>query len=97
MSWDGLYTYQRVYHEFEVGDEVYTVKKFGALTKRKGYIVLKCHNPYSHLPDSNVRVITLLNDIGVEPTYGSYRFKKTERQIREDKIKTILGCNQETL
>jgi len=44
-----------------------------------------------------VRVITLLNDIGVEQTYGSYRFKKTERQIREDKIKTILGCNQETL
>ena len=91
MSWDGIYAQDRYYPQFEVGDEVYTIKKFGALTKRKGYTVIKCHNPYNHLPDSNVRVITLLNDLGIEQTYGSYRFKKTDRQIREDKIKSILN------
>ena len=35
MSWDGLYCRDREYHEFEKGDEVYTVKKYGGLIKRR--------------------------------------------------------------
>ena len=89
MSWDGLYTHQRIYPQFEVGDEVYAVKQYKALTKREGYIVLKCYNPYPHRPDLNAWCITLLND------YTTYRFRKTERQLREDKIKSILEWNQE--
>lgn len=91
MSWDGLYTHQRVYPQFEVGDEVYAVKQYKALTKREGYIVIKCYNPYPHRPDLNAWCITLLNDLGKEERYATYRFRKTDRQIREDKIKSILN------
>lgn len=91
MSWDGLYTHERVYPNFEIGDEVYAVKSYGALTKREGYSVLKCFNPYPHLPDSNVWHIVLLNDLGFEERYASYRFRKTNSQIREDKIKEVLN------
>ena len=90
MSWDGLYR-ERDYKEFQVGDEVFTTKKYGGLIKRKGYIVIDCFNPYKHLPDSNSRHITLLNEFGKEERYGSYRFKKTDRQLREDKINQIIN------
>lgn len=91
MSWDGLYAREREYPDFNIGDEVFTVKKYGGLIKRKGYIVTGCSNPYNHLPESNVRHITLLNEFGKEERYGSYRFKKTERQLREDKINQIIN------
>jgi hypothetical protein len=90
MSWDGLYCRDREYHEFEKGDEVYTVKKYGGLIKRKGYIVIDCKSQYKHLPHSNTRVITLMNEMGFECKYATYRFKKTDRQLRDDKLKTIL-------
>ena len=91
MSWDGLYVRERNYPEFEKGDEVYTTKKYGGIIKRKGYIVIDCINPYPHKPDSNARHIILLNEFGKEERYGSYRFQKTERQLRQDKIKEILS------
>lgn len=90
MSWDGLYVKDRNYPEFERGDEVFTDKKYGALTKNKGYIVVDCFNPYPHKPESNARVIVLKNDMGFEQRYGSYKFQKTERQLRQDKIDKIL-------
>lgn len=95
MSWDGLYVKDRSYPEFEKGDEVYTDRKYGALTKNQGYTVLDCFNPYPHKPESNARVIILKNDMGFEERYGSFKFKKTERQLildsRENKIKQILN------
>jgi hypothetical protein len=97
MSWDGLYTHERVYPQFEVGDEVYvlgtTAWKAGSTYKTlkgESYTVIKCYNPYPNRPDLNVWCITLLNDLGKEERYASYRFRKTDRQIREDKIKLIL-------
>ena len=29
--------------------------------------------------------------MGVEQRYGSYNFKKTDRQLRQDKIKSVLN------
>lgn len=34
--------------------------------------------------------VTLVGDGGYECEYASYQFQKTERQLREDKIKSIL-------
>ena len=31
------------------------------------------------------------NSLGKEERYGSYRFQKTERQLRQDKIKSVLN------
>lgn len=91
MSWDGLYMDERNYPEFNVGDEVSPMKKYRSLTKGNPYIVLEIFNPYPHLSNSNARKIKIMTDKGFISEYATYNFKKTERQIREDKINQILN------
>jgi hypothetical protein len=38
----------------------------------------------------DIWVITLVTDGGYQSEYASYKFQKTDRQLREDKLKTIL-------
>lgn len=85
MSWDGIYSKDRNYPEFQPGDEVFTTKStWKAITPNKPYIVIKCESKYPNI------TITLLTDGGYESKYATYQFQKTERQIREDKLKSIL-------
>ena len=92
MSWDGLYVHQRNYKIFEEGDEVCTYsKKYKSLIIGKSYTVIKCFNPYPHLPDTNARQIVILNELGEEQSYASYHFEKSPIQLRDDKIKSILN------
>lgn len=88
MSWDGIYAQNRHYPEFQPGDEVFTTKSsWKAITSNKPYKVIKCESQY---PVLNVLVITLETDGGYESKYATYHFQKTERQLREDKLKSIL-------
>ena len=89
MSWDGVYAEDRVYPQFEVGDEVFTTKSsWKAIGANKPYEVVKCHKKPGMTID--IWVITLVTDDGYESEYASYQFQKTKRQLREDKIKSIL-------
>ena len=93
MSWDGLYMNERYYPDFEVGDEIQLLgdKRYRFLSKDNYYIVIECFNPYPHLGDkSNARKIRILNDKGLISEYATYNFKRTDRQLREDKLKEIL-------
>jgi hypothetical protein len=87
MSWDGVYAKDRAYPIFEPGDEVFTTKStWSAIEANKPYTVINCKSTHH----SCVWVITLVTDGGYESEYATYHFKKTERQLREDKLKTIL-------
>lgn len=89
MSWDGIYAEDRHYPQFEVGDEVFTTKEsWKAIVPNKPYRVVKCHKKPGMTID--IWVITLKTDVGYESEYASYKFQKTERQLREDKLKMIL-------
>ena len=89
MIWDGIYSQDRYYPQFEVGDEVFTTKSsWKAIEAFKTYEVLKCHKKPGMTID--IWVITLKTDVGYESEYASYQFQKTERQLREDKIKLLL-------
>lgn len=89
MSWDGVYAKDRFYPQFEVGDEVFTIKKnWKSITANKSYEVVKCHKKPGMTID--IYIVTLVTDRGYESEYASYQFQKTERQLREDKIKSIL-------
>ena len=89
MSWDGIYAQDRYYPQFEVGDEVFTTKKsWKTITSNKSYTVVKCHKKPGMTID--IYVVTLVGDGGYECEYASYQFQKTERQLREDKLKMIL-------
>ena len=89
MSWDGIYSRDRIYPIFEVGDEVFTTKEsWKAIGANKPYRVVKCHKKPGMTID--IWVITLITDVGYESEYASYKFQKTERQLREDKLKMIL-------
>ena len=94
MSWDGIYAQDRVYPIFEVGDEVFTTnigwsKGFKPrITPNKPYTVIKCHKKPGMTID--IYIITLVTDAGYESEYASYKFQKTESQLREDKLKSIL-------
>jgi len=91
MSWDGQYVEDRHYPEFLPGDEVVCNKKYKALTQGKTYQVIKCYNQFPHYPELNSRVITIITDGGYEARYATYNFSKSESQLRDDKIKKILG------
>ena len=89
MSWDGIYAEDRHYPQFEVGDEVFTTKEsWKAIGANKPYRVVKCHKKPGMTID--IWVITLVTDAGYESEYASYKFQKTESQLREDKLKMIL-------
>jgi hypothetical protein len=87
MSWDGIYAQDRYYPIFEPGDEVFTIKKnWKAITDNKPYTVVNCKGTHHNC----VYIVTILNDNGQESEYATYHFQKTERQLREDKLKSIL-------
>lgn len=89
MSWDGIYAQNRHYPEFQPGDEVFTTKKsWKAITPNKPYTVVKCNKKPGLTID--IYVVTLKTDGGYESEYATYQFQKTERQLREDKLKSIL-------
>ena len=90
MSWNGIYSVDKNYPEFEIGTEVKTKRKYKAITPGKGYTVLKCFNPSNWNKEDNRRVITLVNDMGFECHYSSYYFEKTLKEIRNDLIDQIL-------
>jgi hypothetical protein len=93
MSWDGLYMNERYYPNFDIGDEVQlnNYKRYRFLSKDNYYTVIECFNPYPHLGDkSNARKIKILNDGGFISEYATYNFKKSDRQLREDKLREIL-------
>ena len=90
MSWDGIYSEERDYPEFEIGTEVKTMRKYKALTPGRGYTVLNCFNPSNWNKEDNRRVITILNDMGFQCHYSSHYFEKTACEIRNDIIKQIL-------
>ena len=87
MGWDGIYAKDRHYPIFEEGDEVYTESRYKAIETNKPYKVLRCFKANGL---TNVTVIEIMTDFGYTSTYASYRFKKTESQLRDDKIKEIL-------
>ena len=84
----------KVYKEFNVGDEVYTHKvTWKAITANKPYIVLACYKPDGYVDDYPVRVIDIKTDKGFISRYATDKFYKTETQIRQDKINEILNDN----
>ena len=89
MSYYYTYAKDRHYPIFEVGDEVFTTKNtWKSISANKPYEVVRCHKKPGMTID--IYVVTLVGDGGYECEYASYRFQKTERQLREDKIKSIL-------
>lgn len=83
------------YPEYLPGDEVYTEKyNWRAITANKSYIVLACYAPHNLPKDTNVRVIDITTDLGYISRYATNRFKKTDRQLRDDKIKNLLNDYQ---
>ena len=89
MSYDYTYAKDRHYPIFEVGDEVFTTKDtWKSISANKPYEVVRCHKKPGMTID--IYVVTLVTDVGYESEYASYQFQKTERQLREDKIKSIL-------
>ena len=91
MGWDGVYSKDRHYPIFNVGDEVYTEKgSWSGIRPRTPYIVLKCFKQTGMIDSCKIMLLELQTDIGYKSSYATYNFKKTERQLREDKIKEIL-------
>jgi hypothetical protein len=89
MSWDGIYAKDRNYPIFEVGDEVFTTNdSWPRITPNKPYQVVKCQKKHGMTID--IYIITVITDTGSEGEYASYQFQKTESQLREDKLKSIL-------
>jgi hypothetical protein len=67
--------YDKVYHSFKEGDEVYIKNShFKAIKLNNPYTVLKCYKPLGYIDG-----------------YPSDRFLKTKRQLREDRIKEIIN------
>lgn len=91
MSWDGIYSQERHYPEFEPGTEVKTNRKYKVLTQGRGYIVIKCFNPSSWNKEDNRRVITLLNDKGFECDYSSHYFEKSDAELLKERRDNLLN------
>jgi hypothetical protein len=95
-SMDDIYRskscYDRTYHVFEEGDEVYTDKStWKSIRANVPYIVQRCYKPGGYVEGYPVVMIELVTDRGFKSPYASDRFLKTERQLREDKIKEVLN------
>ncbi len=91
MGWDGIYSKDRNYPIFNVGDEVYTENgSWSGIRPRIPYTVLKCFKKPGMIESCKIIMLELQTDIGYKSSYATYHFKKTERQLREDKIKEIL-------
>ena len=84
----------KVYKEFNVGDEVYTHKvTWKSISANTPYIVLDCYTPPGYVDDYPVKVIDIKTDKGFISRYATDKFHKTESQIRQDKINEILNDN----
>jgi hypothetical protein len=92
MSWDGIYAKDRHYPIFEPGVEIFTNKKYKSITAYKPYIVVKCIKTSQRI---NIWEVVIINDKGEESNYASYRFQKTEGQLkmeeRDNKINYIIN------
>jgi len=83
--------YEKVYHVFSEGDEVYTEKiHYKSIRPNRPYTVLKCYKPPGFIEGYPVIMIDLMTDGGYVSRFATDRFIKTSRQLREDKIKSIL-------
>jgi hypothetical protein len=91
MSWDGIYSKDRNYPEFEIGTEVKTNRKYKSITPGKGYIVLNCYNPSTWNKDDNRRVITIVTDRGYQVDYSSHYFEKTDNQLKTERRENLLN------
>lgn len=91
MSWDGIYSKDRNYPEFEIGTEVKTNRIYKSLTRGKGYIVLNCYNPSTWNKDDNRRVITIITDRGYQVDYSSHYFEKTDNQLKTERREILLN------
>lgn len=90
----GRTVYDRKYKTFNEGDEVYTDKyNWKAISANKPYIVLKCYTPPGYIKDYPVLLIDIMTDGGFVSRYATDKFHKTEAQIRQDKIDSILENN----
>jgi hypothetical protein len=88
-----VYARDRHYPIFEVGDEVFTNKDtWKAITANKPYTVIKCHKKPGLTID--IWVITLVTDFEYKSEYASYQFQKTQKQIREDKLKSLIKLKE---
>lgn len=88
----GQTVYDRKYKTFNEGDEVYTTKHtWRAITANKPYIVLKCYTPPGYVSGYPVKVIELMTDGGYISKYATDKFEKTDAQIRQDRIDSILN------
>jgi hypothetical protein len=93
MSWDGIYAKDRHYPIFEPGVEIFTSKKkYKSITVYKPYIVVKCIKTSQRI---NIWQVVIINDKGEEGNYATYRFQKTEGQLkmeeRDKKINYIIN------
>jgi hypothetical protein len=83
--------YDKVYHTFEEGDEVYIEKgHWKAISANTPYSVLRCYRPRGYVGDYPVVLIELMTDGGFKSSYASDRFLKTERQLRQDKLNKLI-------
>jgi hypothetical protein len=84
--------YDKIYHTFKEGDEVYTEKTtWKAISAHKPYIVLKCYKPQGYIKSYPVIMIELMSDGGYLSRYATDRFLKTEAQLRQDKVELLLS------
>ena len=80
------------YNKFKSGDEVYTDKtNWKAITANKPYIVLRYYKPPGFIDEHKVRMIEFMSDKGFISRYATDKFKKTESQIRHDKLVEVLN------
>ncbi len=83
--------YDRIYHTFKEGDEVFTDRKhFKAITAFKNYRVIRCYKPTGFIENYPVMVVELMSERGFISTYATDRFYKSPAQVRDDKISNIL-------
>jgi hypothetical protein len=96
MAWDGIYAEDREYKMFNVGDEIFTTKSsWSAISANKVYNVVSCKYQSNYLKKDGERLnpvilVELVTDGGYLGKYSSYQFQKTDRQIREDRINSVL-------
>lgn len=80
----------RLYPIFKEGDEVYTDHKYRSIQKYKPYTVLRCYRPHGYIDSYPVVLIEVYTDRGFKSSYSSDKFKKTETQIRQDKLDHLI-------
>jgi hypothetical protein len=78
------------YNIFKEGDEVFTKKKFKAITPNRPYTIIRCYRPTGFVESCPIIMIEMMTDRGFISRYATTHFLKTELQIRDDKLSGIL-------